>query len=139
VFKTDYGQYEAIEVFGRDPREFETSVSALHGDEQGRVQSVTTMRYQGFQPIAGTEQSRPAELVLIAMGFLGPERTLIDALSLQTDARGNVRTAEGSYATSLKSVFCAGDMRRGQSLVVWALMEGRKAAEECHAYLSREA
>ena len=138
VFKTDYGQYEAIELFGKDPREFETSVSALQGDDQGRVQTATTMRYQAFQPVAGTEQGRPAQLVLIAMGFLGPERTLIDALSLQTDARGNVHTAEGSYATSLKSVFAAGDMRRGQSLVVWALMEGRKAAEECHAYLGRQ-
>ena len=137
VFKTDYGQYEAIELFGKDPREFETSVSALQGDNQGRVQTATTMRYQAFQPVVGTEQGRPAQLVLIAMGFLGPERTLIDALSLQTDARGNVHTAEGSYATSLKSVFAAGDMRRGQSLVVWALMEGRKAAEECHAYLGR--
>ncbi|MDR2196913.1 MAG: glutamate synthase subunit beta [Coriobacteriales bacterium] len=137
VFKTDYGQLEAIELFGADPREFETSITEISGDAKGRVKAVKTMRYQNFKPIEGTECERPAGLVLIAMGFLGPERTLIDALGLATDARGNVATSAGSYATSLDSVFCAGDMHRGQSLVVWALMEGRKAAEECHAYLSR--
>jgi glutamate synthase (NADPH/NADH) small chain len=136
VFKTDYGQYEAIEVFGADPREFETSVVEVIADESGRVKAVNAMRYRNFKPIEGTAETRPAELVLIAMGFLGPERTLVDALGLERDARGNVKTAPGSYATSLSSVFSAGDMRRGQSLVVWALMEGRQAAEECHAFLN---
>jgi glutamate synthase (NADPH/NADH) small chain len=136
VFKTDYGQYEAIEVFGADPREFETSVVEVVGDEGGRVKAVRAMRYRNFKPIEGTEEMRPAELVLIAMGFLGPERTLVDALALERDARGNVKTSPGSYATSLSSVFSAGDMRRGQSLVVWALMEGRQAAEECHTFLN---
>ncbi|MDR1422746.1 MAG: glutamate synthase subunit beta [Coriobacteriales bacterium] len=138
VFKTDYGQLEAIEVFGSDPREFETSIVEVLGDANGRVRGIKTMRYNNFKPIEGTETERPAGLILIAMGFLGPERTLIDALGLETDARGNVATASGSYATSLESVFAAGDMRRGQSLVVWALMEGRKAAEECHAYLNEQ-
>jgi glutamate synthase (NADPH/NADH) small chain len=136
VFKTDYGQYEAIEVFGGDPREFETSVAEVVDDGQGHVRAVRAMRYKNFRPVEGTEQERPAALILIAMGFLGPERTLIDALELTCDARGNVQTAPGSYATSLPSVFAAGDMRRGQSLVVWALMEGRQAAEECHRYLN---
>jgi glutamate synthase (NADPH/NADH) small chain len=135
VFKTDYGQYEALEVFGADPREFETSIVKLMGDERGHVEAVRAMRYHNFKPVEGTEDVRPAGLVLIAMGFLGPERTLVDALELACDTRGNVKTAPGSYATSLASVFSAGDMRRGQSLVVWALMEGRKAAEECHAFL----
>ncbi|MDR2587030.1 MAG: glutamate synthase subunit beta [Coriobacteriales bacterium] len=137
VFKTDYGQYEAIEVFGHDPREFETSVAEVVGDEQGRVEAVRAMRYRNFRPIEGTDETRPAGLVLIAMGFTGPERTLVDALELATDTRSNIRTAPGSYATSLPSVFSAGDMRRGQSLVVWALMEGRQAAEECHVFLNR--
>ncbi|MDR1014522.1 MAG: glutamate synthase subunit beta [Coriobacteriales bacterium] len=137
VFKTDYGQHEAIELFGHDPREFETSVKEVIGDETGHVQAVCAMRYQGFKPVEGTEELRDAGLVLIAMGFTGPERTLPDALGLECDARGNVRTRPGTYATSLNSVFAAGDMRRGQSLVVWALMEGRQAAEECHAYLNR--
>jgi glutamate synthase (NADPH/NADH) small chain len=135
VFKTDYGQHEAIEVFGADPREFETSVAEVIGDEDGHVKAVRAMRYKSFKPVEGTEDLRPADLVLIAMGFLGPERTLIDALELACDARGNVKTAPGSYATSLPSVFAAGDMRRGQSLVVWSLMEGRQAAQECHNFL----
>ncbi|MDR3315227.1 MAG: glutamate synthase subunit beta [Coriobacteriales bacterium] len=137
VFKTDYGQYEAIEVFGHDPREYETSISEVLG-ENGHVGAVRAMHYKNFQPVDGTDEIRPAGLILIAMGFLGPERTLIDALELECDARGNVKTRPGMYATSLESVFAAGDMRRGQSLVVWALMEGRQAAEECHAYLSRQ-
>ncbi|MDR3037425.1 MAG: glutamate synthase subunit beta [Coriobacteriales bacterium] len=137
VFKTDYGQQEAIEVFGGDPREFETSVGEVIGDECGRVKELRSLRYQNFKPIEGTDEIRPADLILIAMGFLGPERTLIDALGLACDPRGNVSTAPGKYASSLESVFAAGDMRRGQSLVVWALMEGREAAEECHAYLNR--
>ncbi|MDR1082993.1 MAG: glutamate synthase subunit beta [Coriobacteriales bacterium] len=137
VFKTDYGQYEAIEVFGADPREFETSVKEVIGDENGRVKAVCAMRYKDFKPREGTEEVRPAELVLIAMGFLGPERTLVEALGLECDPRGNVKTAPGSYATSLASVFSAGDMRRGQSLVVWALMEGRQAAQECHTFLQK--
>jgi glutamate synthase (NADPH/NADH) small chain len=136
VFKTDYGQYEAIEVFGSDPRVFETSVKEFIGDENGRIKAVCAMKYNNFRPIEGTEEIRPVGLVLIAMGFLGPERTLIDALGLRTDQRGNIATPSGSYATSLTSVFSAGDMRRGQSLVVWSLMEGRKAAEECHAFLN---
>jgi glutamate synthase (NADPH/NADH) small chain len=138
VFKTDYGQHEAIEVFGDDPREFETSVKEVIGDENGRVKAVCAMRYKNFRPIEGTEEIRPAGLVLIAMGFLGPERTLVDAFELECDPRSNVKTAPGRYATSLASVFSAGDMRRGQSLVVWALMEGRQAAEECHAFLQRQ-
>jgi glutamate synthase (NADPH/NADH) small chain len=95
------------------------------------------MKYNNFRPVEGTEELRPAQLVLIAMGFLGPERTLIDALGLRCDPRGNVATPPGAYATSLASVFAAGDMRRGQSLVVWSLMEGRQAAEECHHYLNK--
>ncbi|MDR1713406.1 MAG: glutamate synthase subunit beta [Coriobacteriales bacterium] len=136
VFKTDYGQLEAISVFGSDPREFETSIVEITG-KAGHVSGIKSMRYKNFQPIAGTEQKRPAGLILIAMGFLGPEKTLIEGLNLQTDARSNIATAPGRYATSLKSVFAAGDMRRGQSLVVWALMEGRQCAEEVHAYLGK--
>jgi glutamate synthase (NADPH/NADH) small chain len=146
VLKTDYGQLEAIEVFGKDPREFETSVKEVQGDAEGRVIAVKTARYrmsyEGARRIRtevkGSERVIPADLVLIAMGFAGPERTLIDALELERDARGNVGTHEGSYATSLNSVFAAGDMRRGQSLVVWALVEGREAAEECHTFLNHQ-
>ena len=77
----------------------------------------------------------PAQLVLLAMGFTGPEKTLIDALTLATDPRGNVQADYGKYATNLPGVFAAGDMRRGQSLVVWAINEGREAARECDRFL----
>ncbi|MDR0349975.1 MAG: glutamate synthase subunit beta [Coriobacteriales bacterium] len=145
VLRTDYGQLEAIEVFGKDPREFETSVKEILGDEEGRVFAVKTARYrmsyQGNMRIKteleGSERTIPADLVLVAMGFERPDGLLIDALGLATDARGTVATRTGSYSTSLNSVFVAGDMRRGQSLVVWALVEGRDAAEECHAFLNR--
>jgi glutamate synthase (NADPH/NADH) small chain len=103
--------------------------------------------------VEGSERTIPADLVLIAMGFARPESLLVEALGLATDVRGNIRTGGtprghgshgagapgapgGSYATSLNAVFAAGDARRGQSLVVWALTEGREAAEECHAFLN---
>jgi len=145
VLKTDYGQLEAREVFGKDPREFETSVKEVIGDEEGRVTAVKTahfeMQWQGERRIKseveGSEKTIPADLVLIAMGFESPEPALIEAFTLKTDKRGNVWTPEDSYSTSLNAVFCAGDMHRGQSLVVWALMEGRKAALEVHEFLNR--
>ncbi|MDR1015227.1 MAG: glutamate synthase subunit beta [Coriobacteriales bacterium] len=145
VLRTDYGQLEAIEVFGRDPRVFGTSVKEVVGDADGRVVAARTARYtmayEGARRIRteveGSEKLIPADLVLIAMGFSGPERTLVDALGLKTDARGAIATGEGSYHSSLNSVFAAGDAHRGQSLVVWALVEGCQAAKECHAFLNR--
>jgi glutamate synthase (NADPH/NADH) small chain len=85
--------------------------------------------------VANSEEVIPADLVLLAMGFTGPEKTLIDALRLDTDPRGNVKADYGKYATNLPGVFAAGDMRRGQSLVVWAIHEGREAARECDRFL----
>jgi glutamate synthase (NADPH/NADH) small chain len=144
TLKTDYGQKEAIELFGADPREYLTTIKEIHGDDYGRVSEVTTVQVEWQKKggnlvpveIAGTKKVRPAGLVLIAMGFLGPERNLIQQLSLETDGRGNVFTDPGSYKSSLLTVFAAGDMRRGQSLVVWAILEGRAAATQCHEYLS---
>ena len=143
VHKTDYGQKEAIFLSGEDPREYLTTVREIVGAE-GRVTGVQTVsvdwedRDGRLTPkeIPGTETLRPADLVLIAMGFTGPERNLIDQLSLTTDSRGNVATPAGGYGAGLLSVFAAGDMRRGPSLVVWAIDEGRRAARECHDYLS---
>jgi glutamate synthase (NADPH/NADH) small chain len=143
VLKTDYGQQEAIELFGRDPREYLTTVKELHGDDYGRVTKLTTVQVEWQRQggrlvpveVPGTEKVRPAGLVLTAMGFVGPERSLIDQLGLETDARGNVRTADGRHESSLLTVFSAGDMRRGQSLVVWAILEGRNAAVQCHDFL----
>jgi glutamate synthase (NADPH/NADH) small chain len=85
--------------------------------------------------IDGTERTRPAQLALIAMGFLGPEQSLLRELGVDCDARSNIRAEYDRYATSLKSVFAAGDCRRGQSLVVWAIAEGRGAARECDRFL----
>jgi glutamate synthase (NADPH/NADH) small chain len=85
--------------------------------------------------VPGTEQVRPAQLALLAMGFLGPEQSLLGELGIERDPRSNVLADHGNYATNLKGVFAAGDCRRGQSLVVWAINEGRGAARECDRYL----
>ncbi|MCP4165548.1 MAG: FAD-dependent oxidoreductase, partial [Chloroflexi bacterium] len=90
------------------------------------------------KPIAGTERVWQAQLVLLAMGFLGPENTLVEQLGLEQDQRSNVQAEYGTFATSVEGVFAAGDMRRGQSLVVWAINEGRGAAREVDRYLMGE-
>jgi glutamate synthase (NADPH/NADH) small chain len=142
VHKTDYGQREAAALFGDDPREYLTTVQEIVG-ENGRVSGVKTVRVewrsQGGRmtphALAGTEKLRPAQLVLTAMGFTGPERALIDRLNLKTDARGNIATEGDSHKSSLLSVFAAGDVRRGPGLVVWGIAEGRSAARACNEYL----
>lgn len=143
VKKTDYGQLEALEIFGGDPREYLTTVEEITGDDSGKVCAVNTVRVDWQKidnrmtpvPVTGSEQTRPADLVLVAMGFIGPEPTLLDTLGLDADARGNIQTIASSYQTSRSTVFSAGDMRRGQSLVVWAIMEGRDAAQQVHTFL----
>ncbi|MDR0424518.1 MAG: glutamate synthase subunit beta [Clostridiales Family XIII bacterium] len=143
VHKTDYGQHEAIELFGADPREYLTTVKEIVGGESDEVTGVKTVEVKWeikngrMAPVEvpGTEKLRPADLVLTAMGFTGPERTLIDQLELKTDTRGNVSTGADSHESSLLPIFAAGDMRRGPSLVVWAISEGRRAARQCHEYL----
>jgi len=144
VYKLDYGQEEAAERFGEDPRVYLTTATHFEGDEQGQVKAVHTVEVQWQkneqgqfipQPLPGTQQVRPAGLVLLAMGFLGPEEPLLQALNLAQDARGNVKADYGSYETSVPGVFAAGDCRRGQSLVVWAFNEGRGAARACDLYL----
>ncbi|MDR3135821.1 MAG: glutamate synthase subunit beta [Coriobacteriales bacterium] len=146
VLKTDYGQKEAMELFGSDPRQYLTTVTEVLGKD-GKVSGVKTVRVEWQTKngrmipvhVAGSEKMHPAGLVLVAMGFLGPEKTLLEALGLAADARGNVQTPPGRYNSTIPAIFAAGDMRRGQSLVVWALMEGRGAARQCHDYLSADA
>lgn len=141
--KTDYGQEEAIKLYGRDPREYLTTVTKVVPDEKGNIKEVHTIQVKWNnvngrmipEQIPGTEKVWPCQLMLLAMGFTGPEDTLVKQLSLDTDARSNVKAEYGKYATSLKGVFAAGDMRRGQSLVVWAIHEGREAAKACDEYL----
>lgn len=144
VYRMDYGQEEAAAMFGDDPRVYTTTTTRFEGDEQGQIKAVHTVEIEwqrdengrfSPQPIPGTEKVLPAQLVLLAIGFLGPEQPLLEALGLERDVRSNVKAEEGQYTTSLPGVFAAGDCRRGQSLVVWAFNEGRGAARECDRYL----
>jgi glutamate synthase (NADPH) small chain len=144
LYKMDYGQEEAAAKFGADPRAYLTTATKFEGDEHGNVQAVHIVNVQWeknatgqfvLNQIAGTERVVPAQLVLLAMGFLGPEQPLLDALGVEKDARSNVKAEHDRYTTSLPGVFAAGDCRRGQSLVVWAINEGRGAARECDRFL----
>mgnify|MGYP005782179775 FL=1 len=136
VCKTDYGQEEAIALFGHDPRVYETTVAELMGHKDGKLKAVKTVRLgRDHQPISGTEAVLDCDLLLIAAGFLGPQAYVPQAFGLALTPRSCVQTAEGSYATTAPGVFAAGDMRRGQSLVVWAIQEGRQAAREVDQYL----
>lgn len=144
VYRLDYGQEEAAARFGRDPRAYLTTVQRFRGDDQGQLREVETVEVAwlpgvdgrtGPQQRPGSEQTRPAQLVLLAMGFLGPEQALLSEFGVEVDDRSNIRAAYGSYATSVKGVFAAGDCRRGQSLIVWAIHEGREVAREVDRYL----
>jgi glutamate synthase (NADPH/NADH) small chain len=144
VFRVDYGQEEAAAIQGEDPRRYRTTVLRFIGDEQGGVKGVRTVLVDWqkdaegrFMPVnvPGTEQTLPAQLVLLAMGFLGPEDTILDQLEIARDPRTNAKADYGKFATNVKGVFTAGDMRRGQSLVVWAINEGRAAAREVDRHL----
>ncbi len=144
VYKLDYGQEEAAAKFGADPRVYLTTAKKFLGDPKGHLKAVHTVQIEWqrnekgqFVPkeVPGTDQIRPAQLVLLAMGFLGPEQTLLEQLAVERDARTNIKAEFDKYATNLKGVFAAGDARRGQSLVVWAFNEGRGAARECDRYL----
>lgn len=146
VCKTDYGQEEAIAVFGRDPRIYQTTVKQFIKNESGNICAVETIKLQPvkddasgrirMEEIAGSEQILPADLVLIAAGFLGSESYITNAFGVKTDGRTNVLTdSPEKYQTSEEKIFTAGDMHRGQSLVVWAIREGREAAKAVDEYL----
>ncbi|MGO8696260.1 MAG: glutamate synthase subunit beta [Limisphaerales bacterium] len=144
VYRLDYGQEEAAAKFGGDPRVYLTTAKRFDGDASGAVQAVHTVQIEWKRnekgqfmaaEVPGTEQTRPAQLVLLAMGFLGPEQPLLEQLGVERDARTNVKAAYESFSTNIRGVFAAGDARRGQSLVVWAFAEGRGAARECDRFL----
>ena len=144
TFKTDYGQEEAAALFGKDPRIFQVTAKRFLGDAEGRVSGVTVVDVEwrrdakgrlSPEEIPGSERNLSAGLVLIAMGFLGPEEGILKAFEVEADERGNAKASYGSFATGVSAVFAAGDMRRGQSLVVWAIAEGRGAAREVDRYL----
>ena len=144
VYKMDYGQEEAAAKYGDDPRVYLTTSTKFEGDEHGHVKAVHTVEVQWekndkgqFIPknVPGSEKVVPAQLVLLAMGFLGPEQPLLEALGVDRDARTNIKAEHEKYITNIPGVFAAGDCRRGQSLVVWAFNEGRGAARECDRWL----
>lgn len=144
VYKLDYGQEEAHALYGSDPRQYLIQTKRFVGDENGHVKGLETVRIRWerdangrFAPVEqpGSEAYYPAQLVLLAMGFLGPEDTLLGQLGVERDERSNAKAEYGRFATSVPGVFAAGDMRRGQSLVVWAINEGRAAARECDRFL----
>lgn len=140
VCKTDYGQQEAIAVFGSDPRVYTTTVKEFIKDKKGKLCKAVLVKLEGKKDeatgrtmmveIPGSEYTVDVDLVLIAAGFLGSESYVTKAFGVEVNARTNVLTEPGRYATNVKNVFAAGDMHRGQSLVVWAIREGREAARE---------
>jgi glutamate synthase (NADPH/NADH) small chain len=144
VYRLDYGQEEAAARFGADPRAYLTTVKRLNGDAEAGVRSVTTVRIAWKRDgdgrfaaveVPGSEQETAADLVLLALGFTGPEQPLLAELGIATDVRSNIEAAHGAFATNVPGIFAAGDCRRGQSLIVWAIDEGRGAARECDRYL----
>ena len=139
IFRVDYGHEEAAEVQGEDPRVYSVSSLCFLGNEQGELTGVRTveveMRDGKFENVPGSEKDWPADLVFLAMGFLGPEHTASDALGLDYDERSNYKAEYGQYKTNVDNVFVAGDCRRGQSLVVRAINEGREAAREIDRHL----
>ena len=140
VCKTDYGQEEAIDVFGHDPRIYQTTVTEFKKKKDGTVCSAVLVSLEpkkdektgrlSMVPIEGTQKEIPVDLVLIAAGFLGSEGYVAESFGVKLNARTNVETVNGSYRTGKEKIFTAGDMHRGQSLVVWAIAEGREAAKE---------
>ena len=145
VCKTDYGQEEAIAVFGHDPRIYTTTVKEFKKDKKGNLTSVVTVKLESktdektgrrmMVPVEGTEAELPCELVLIAAGFLGSQKYVTDAFGVELTERTNVKTAADGFETSVPGVFTAGDMHTGQSLVVKAIRQGRDCARAVDYYL----
>jgi len=148
IFRVDYGHEEATERFGQDPREYCILSKEFVGDSNGNLAGIKTVQVEwakgdngrfAMEEVPGSEKIWNADLVLLSMGFLGPEETVGKMLGFDLDeGRGGMSTFKaeyGRFATSMDGVFAAGDCRRGQSLVVWAINEGRAAARECDRYL----
>jgi glutamate synthase (NADPH) small chain len=144
VLKVDYGQEEAAALYQQDPRRYLVSTKRFVGDEAGHVQELHTVRIEWKRndegrivpvEVPGSEEVVKAQLVLLAMGFTGPEDTIVKELGLEQDERSNVKAEFGTQLTNVEGVFAAGDMRRGQSLVVWAINEGRQTAREVDRFL----
>lgn len=145
ICKTDYGQEEAIALFGHDPRLYQTTVKEFIKDETGKVcrailislacQTDSETGRKTMTPVEGSEKEVPTDLVLIAAGFTGAQRYVAEAFGVELNERMNVATETGAYETNQENIFTAGDMHRGQSLVVWAIREGREAAKAADQWL----
>ncbi|KAL7146167.1 hypothetical protein ABFS83_06G022800 [Erythranthe nasuta] len=147
VFRVDYGHQEAATKFGKDPRSYEVLTKRFIGGEDGVVKGLELVRVQWakdesgrfqFKEVEGSEEIIEADLVLLAMGFLGPEQTMAEKLGLEQDNRSNIKAEYGRFSTNVEGVFAAGDCRRGQSLVVWAISEGRQAASQVDKFLTKD-
>ncbi|KAJ3140117.1 glutamate synthase [NADH] [Physocladia obscura] len=144
VFKLDYGHSEVKAAHGKDPREYQILSKEFVSDGNGRVKGINTVKVEwtksasgrwDMAEVIGSEQFYEADFVFLSMGFLGPETEIIEQLEVKKDVRSNVQTAANKYMTSVEGVFAAGDCRRGQSLIVWGINEGRMAAREVDTYL----
>ncbi len=143
IHRIDYGHEESADRFGRDPREYQILTKEFIDDGKGNVCGVKIVEVQWskvdgrwkMEEVEGTEKTWDADLVLLSMGFLGPEHYASDAVSIEYDERSNYKAVHGEYKTNIDGVFAAGDCRRGQSLVVWGINEGREAAREIDCYL----
>lgn len=145
IFRTDYGHTEVAAHFGNDPREYSISTKDFVLDEGGKLKGLNTVRVEWtkdsggrwkMEEVPGSEKFFPAQLVFLALGFLGPQSEAPKALGIRQDARSNVQTPHKKYATNVEGIFAAGDCRRGQSLIVWGINEGRGAAAEVDSWLS---
>lgn len=147
VFRVDYGHQEATQRDGKDPREYCIISKEFISDGNGNLAGIKTVnvawekddsgRFQ-MTEIAGSEKEWKADLITLSMGFLGPEQTAIEMMELERDGRSNILATYGEFNTSVEGVFAAGDCRRGQSLVVWAINEGRGAAKAIDQYLKKQ-
>jgi len=144
IFRVDYGHEEAESKFGRDPRSYQLLSKEFLTDGKGNLAAIKTVEVSwtknndtgwSMSEVPGSEKEWPAQLILLAMGFLGPEQYIAEAMGLEVDPRSNFQATHGKFATNIEGVFAAGDCRRGQSLVVWAMNEGRGAARAVDIYL----
>ncbi len=147
VFRVDYGHEESATKFGEDPREFEISTVEFLDDGNGNLKGLKACKVDWskpqkggapFSPVEGSEITYDADLVLLAMGFLGPESPVAEQLGVELDPRSNYKAEHEHFTTNVEGVFAAGDCRRGQSLIVWAINEGRGVARECDRFLMKE-
>jgi glutamate synthase (NADPH/NADH) small chain len=142
VYGVDYGHAEVTSVFGHDPRTYSVMTTEFRG-ENGILKSLVTTEVKvtsaGIEKIPGTDREWPCDLAILAMGFVSPQGTVSEQLGLELDQRSNIHATYGDYQTSVEGVFAAGDCRRGQSLVVWAINEGRGVADKCNEFLLQKA